>query len=269
MKLLHSGEHFGENKNTLNLNGCILTEAGYTPQMQVPWHYHENAYFYYHIKGHMLEVTRKQSFDCIPGTILFHHWQEPHYNTNFSKDAGFFHVELAQTWFEKHELSASNFQGSNRLEQPLFKSLFHKIYKESKINDSTTSIATEGLLLQVLAEIMRYDAYPKTSVPTWVHKVKEIIHEYYAERITLSFLARETGIHPVHLSRDFPRYFRMTMGDYIRKIKIDKATVFLSDRKKSITEIAYDCGFSDQSHFIRCFKQATGITPNKYRKEIL
>src|SRR5882724_11398385 len=212
MKLLHSGEHFGANKNTLDLNGCILTEAGYTPQMQVPWHYHENAYFYYHVRGHMLEVTREQSFTCSPGTVLFHHWQEPHYNTNFSKDAGFFHVELSKRWFEKHELNASIFQGSNHMGHPLFKSLFHKIYKESKINDGTTSIATEGLLLQVLAEMMRYNPGQKKSVPVWAQKVKEIINEYYAGKITLSFLAEETGIHPVHLSRDFPRYFRMNMG---------------------------------------------------------
>jgi hypothetical protein len=46
MQQLQSGQHFGAAKKILRLEGTILTEAGYTPHIEVPWHYHENAYFF-------------------------------------------------------------------------------------------------------------------------------------------------------------------------------------------------------------------------------
>jgi AraC-like DNA-binding protein len=55
------------------------------------------------------------------------------------------------------------------------------------------------------------------------------------------------------------------LGEYIRKLKIEKSLIFLH-KNDSLSEIAFDCGFADQSHFIRCFKENIGITPLKYRK---
>ena len=75
MRQLQSGQHFGAPKKILQLKGTILTEAGYVPDIEVPWHYHENAYFYYHLRGRLDEMNKKQTLTCTPGTLLFHHWQ--------------------------------------------------------------------------------------------------------------------------------------------------------------------------------------------------
>src|SRR6187401_3181216 len=99
MRLLKSGQHFGINKRTLKLDGSILTEATSSPEMSVPWHYHENAYFFFHLSGKLDEVNKKNTVTCVPGTLLFHHWQDPHYDKNFSDNASFFHVEIEDRWF--------------------------------------------------------------------------------------------------------------------------------------------------------------------------
>jgi AraC family transcriptional regulator len=49
-------------------------------------------------------------------------------------------------------------------------------------------------------------------------------------------------------------------------MRIEKSLSLLPDKNLSLTEIAFDCGFADQSHFLRCFKQITGNTPSAYRK---
>ena len=268
MKQLQSGQHFGAPKKAVLLPGVVLTEAGYTPGIDVPWHYHENAYFYYHLHGRLDEVNKKESLTCIPGTLLFHHWQDPHYDKKFSQDALFFHIELENNWFSRHHLKPGQLAGSMQLENPVLKSNFKKIYKESKINDNITQIAIDGLLLQSFASILRQSKEEKSGIPGWVRKVKEILHNSENEKITLQQLSVETGLHPVHLSKAFPKYFNTGFEDYIRNIKVEKATTLLADNTLSLPGIAYSCGFSDQSHFIRCFKAAYGITPLQYRNKV-
>jgi AraC family transcriptional regulator len=258
MRHLKAGQHFGANKKTIKLEGTILTEAGYTPRIEVPWHYHENAYFFYHLKGRLDEVNKKKTVTCTTGTLLFHHWQDPHYDKNFSEDASFFHIEIENSWFSQHHLKPSILEGSFQLESPTLKPLFQRIHNEIRLNDKTTQISVDGLLLQALAEITRSAVNERTTNPDWVRKAKEILNDSVPDKITLQMLSAATGIHPVHLSKEFPKYFNAGFGQYIRSLRIEKAIKLLSDKDLSLSAIAFACGFSDQSHFIRCFKETIG-----------
>jgi AraC family transcriptional regulator len=86
------------------------------------------------------------------------------------------------------------------------------------------------------------------------------------DAITLQRLALETGVHPVTISKHFPRYFNCTLSVYIRKLRVQKAIGMLKANDTTLKGIAYACGFSDQSHFIRCFKTYTGFLPKDFRK---
>jgi AraC family transcriptional regulator len=72
-------------------------------------------------------------------------------------------------------------------------------------------------------------------------------------------------VHPVHLSREFHKHFRMTVGEYIRKRRIEHASELLSNSELPMSEIASICGFSDQSHFCALFKKHLGMTPGNFR----
>jgi AraC family transcriptional regulator len=52
----------------------------------------------------------------------------------------------------------------------------------------------------------------------------------------------------------------------MRKLRVEKAMALMVSSHQSLTEIAYVCGFADQSHFIRIFKQHTGFLPKQYQK---
>jgi AraC family transcriptional regulator len=251
----------------VNLDGAILTEAGYTPNIEVPWHYHENAYFFYHLRGRLDEVNKRKTITCTPGTLLFHHWQDPHFDKNFSADASFFHIEIDNKWFLRHQLKAGVLEGSWEIQNPIFKPIFQKIHREIRYNDTATQISVDGLLLQAIAEITRESFQQRTAAPLWVLKVKEILNDRLNTRITLSDLSTETGVHPVHLSKNFPRYFGTGFGQYIRNARVQKACKLLVNENSDLSQIAYECGFSDQSHFIRCFKDIIGTTPSAYLRE--
>lgn len=214
MRQLKAGQTFWNNKNIVQLHGSILTEVKYTPHVtELPWHYHENCLFYYHLRGRLDEVNKKKTVTCHAGTLLLHHWQDPHYDKNFSPDASFFHVEIENSWFLGHHIKPSIIEGSVELESPVLKSLFAKIHREIRLNDSTTQISVDGLLLQSVAEISRSSSNEKPGKPSWVKKVKEILSDGINDKITLAYLSLETGIHPVHLSKEFPKHFQMVFGN--------------------------------------------------------
>ena len=78
--------------------------------------------------------------------------------------------------------------------------------------------------------------------------------------------ANEANIHPVHLSREFSRHFHTHLGDYLRLVKVQRAMTLLGEPERLLTEIAFECGFADQSHFIRSFRAYYGMTPLEYRR---
>jgi YesN/AraC family two-component response regulator len=87
--------------------------------------------------------------------------------------------------------------------------------------------------------------------------------------ITLKQLSKGLDIHPAYLSREFSKYFEdLSFGEYLRKLRIEKAIEYLNSSGYSLTKIAYLTGFSDQSHFTRIFKRHTGQNPSSYRKKL-
>ena len=253
MRQLKTGEFFGDTDQTLKLDGLTLTDTVYT-HSHVDWHYHEHAYFTFILQGTMLEGNRKEVFHCSPGSLLYHYHQEPHYNVKPNVFTRGFHIELEPSWFSQFDLP--NIEGSLNIKNPDAKVILYQLFREMKINDSYSRLAIEGLLLRSFDNDGRK--------PKWVPRLKEILNEEV--NISLEYLSKEIGLHPIHISRVFAKYFNCTMGEYLRKIKVERSMALLPDTELSLTEIAFSCGFADQSHFIRCFKDVYNTKPSTYRK---
>lgn len=265
MKQLHKGQFFGQTNTTTCLDGLTLTDTVYTHD-KVDWHYHENAYFTFILEGNVIEGNKKEIYNCAPGSLLFHNWEEPHYNI---KPPGFtrgFHVEVEKEWFDGIDLAGDEVQGSINIGTPDIKLLMYKIFREAKIEDADTDISIQTLLMEAFSKLYRSNEMRLHKKPKWVTDVDAILHDQLFHKMTLAYLCGLLGIHPVHLSRDFSKYFNCNLGEYIRKLKVEKALSLMAQQKHSLAEIAYECGFSDQSHFIRCFKEVNGLNPSAHQK---
>lgn len=133
-----------------------------------------------------------------------------------------------------------------------------------------TQAPVEMLLLDVYHKYLKNGNSKKA--PAWTRELKEMIQDQMDTNMTLSLqqASEELEINPAYLSREFSKYFdNLTFGDYIRKIRIQKAIVLIETSNYSLTEIAYLTGFSDQSHFNRIFKKQTGQNPSAYKKNSL
>jgi AraC-like DNA-binding protein len=151
---------------------------------------------------------------------------------------------------------------------PDIKIIFYNIVKEFRIKDNSFETSIEALLLKAI-NLMQPQKDRDSKNPSWVLKIKDVLYANFSEPFSLNELSKELDIHPVHLSRDFSKYFYCSLGDYIRKIKIEKSLSLFDNKNLSLTHIAYQCGFSDQSHFTRCFKALNGLTPLVYRKIVV
>ena len=135
-------------------------------------------------------------------------------------------------------------------------------------HEKHTQNPVENLLLNVYKKFLKTKS---GKIPAWAKELKEIIQDQIDTNLTLSLkgVSQSLHVHPSYLSREFSKYFDdLSFGDYIRKLRIEKAIQLLNETKHSLSEIAYLTGFSDQSHFTRIFKKVTGKNPSSFKKNI-
>lgn len=102
-------------------------------------------------------------------------------------------------------------------------------------------------------------------VPKPVADCIDYIYAHIKERITIEDLAEYTDLSASYLSRLFKKEIGVSVSDYVREKKVEKAQHLLKYCDYSLVEIANYLSFSSQSHFIQLFKEFTGMTPKKYR----
>lgn len=141
------------------------------------------------------------------------------------------------------------------------------LYKQNHLQNSPF----ENLLHEVYNKFLSEKKSSKKT-PSWVKDLKEIIQDQIDAQFTfdLKKISNDLELNPSYLSREFSKYFEdLNFGEYVRKLRIEKAINLIQNTTYTLTEIAYMTGFSDQSHFTRIFKLHTGKNPSSYRKNAL
>lgn len=103
--------------------------------------------------------------------------------------------------------------------------------------------------------------------PAPLDKVHRMIMENPAHTLSIEEMASEAGMSKYDFLRKYSCRYGLTPHSSLTDVRIRKS-LSLMRKNGSLTDIALDCGFSDQSHFIRQFKRYTGILPSEYRKAI-
>src|SRR6201995_3946257 len=84
--------------------------------------------------------------------------------------------------------------------------------------------------------------------------------------IELEDVAKQAGVSPFHFLRLFAGALGVTPHQYLLRSRLRRAARQLADDDKAVTDIAYDVGFNDLSHFVRTFHRAAGASPLKFRQ---
>ncbi len=94
----------------------------------------------------------------------------------------------------------------------------------------------------------------------------KFMHEEFGRGPTLDEIASKAHLSPFHFHRRFTDLLGQTPKHFLLACQIHLAKQLLVERKKELAEIAKICGFAHQSHFTSRFKQATGLTPTRWRR---
>ncbi|MGF7037698.1 helix-turn-helix transcriptional regulator [Mucilaginibacter lappiensis] len=225
-------------------------------------HYHENAHLSFVLRGEM-QVRRQTLLSDRTTTehISFMHSEEVHQNTVLSRMCNNVNLELESGFFNKYGLTEAIV--ANGIHRIGFRGelLMTRLFKEICFYDEYSEDSIHMLLLDAASGWLRN----LDTVPPWLAQVRALLHDSWQEKIGIEEIAATVNIHPVNISRYFVRYFGTTLGEYRRRIKIERAIGFIAYTHKPLAEVAYTCGFFDQSHFIRAFKEQTGLLPKDLR----
>ena len=157
--------------------------------------------------------------------------------------------------------------GVDTRRDPGLAALARRIATELAATDDAAPIAVEGLALELVAAALR--AVPTklaSKRPAWLAGVVERLHDPAAELAGLGELAEAASVDPAHLGRVFRRHYGVSIGTYVRRLRLDSAAATLAGTDAPLARIAAEQGFADQSHFTRAFKRHTGVTPARYRR---
>lgn len=243
-----------------------LCETIYSSMLIQPRHTHKNASFSYVLKGNYAETLYHATYSRQASTVVFHPPDESH-AVKFESDVRILSVEFSFERLAKIRRHSVIFDDPASCRSEVTNFLGNKIYREFCLMDSFSMLAIEGLILELLAEASRFTApVSEKSIPRWLVETKEFLHDNFVESFTLEKLAKIAGVHPVYLSRQFRAKFGCTVGEYVRRLRVEYASRQIASTDAPLSEIAHAAGFADQSHLNKTFKTACGMTPAEYRK---
>ena len=265
MKILTRGSYLGSQTDTLVYRNIIISKTEYHQKEDQNWHCHENPFFAYFLKGGNKEFRKGNEIKCSAGTLLFYKAGELHCNKDYIAGSRIFHFEIEENWFVENKLNWRNIQ-HREISNSTIKTIFINIIRECSIRDDLSESSVQSLALYLFNLLTRQR--DQTSTPFWKYDLDRMINDEDLNKQSLTELARKLKVHPVTLSRQFPRYYHCKIGEYLRQLRMERAVSLLARKSVSIADIAEHCGFSEPSNFIRCFKKQKGMTPEAYRKMI-
>src|ERR1700686_2229038 len=107
-----------------------------------------------------------------------------------------------------------------------------------------------------------------TTIDPRVEIAIDFLKAHIHRRIPLTELAEVANLSPSHLSRLFKAQTRLTPGEYLRRLRMEKACHLLATSLISVKEIMAKVGYNDKSHFLRHFKRSFRLAPSEYRKSV-
>jgi AraC family transcriptional regulator len=247
-----------------------IIESTYGPGEQLPQHFHAEAFVSVALQGSYSENCGARTHECGPGEAIFHPENECHADCFYQPGGRLLNIEIHSGFLASLESGDFEIRTRTQLRNPHILQIALRLQREMGRRDLASDLATEGLALELLAELLRegHSRSPRRE-PEWLDRVREILHDRCCEPLTLGELAQSADVHPVYLARAFRKRNNCSIGDYIRQLRVAAACRELSASTLPLPEIAAKTGFSDQSHLSRTLKRHTGMSPHQFRQRMM
>lgn len=253
-----------------------VQEAGYFKT--VPPYFTERAgldsfLIIYTLSGRGILRYMDREFTVEPGDAFYINCQNHHYY-ECPEQSGWeflwlhFNGNCALGYFEefiKSEFSPIRFDDPFFIERTL-----RRIISLTLKKDVHSELICANLIHNLLTELLIRSSSAGLSLsamPQYVRNSVKYIDVHFKEAVSLDGLQKEFNISKYHLSREFKKHVGRTINGYLTECRLNCSKELLRFTNLPVSEIAFECGFNNVSHFIGQFRQAEGLTPHAYRKE--
>ena len=260
-----SGRFLGTQVARRQTAGLHLVASVYEPNQNVPWHRHQWPYFTFVLRGAYTEDCKGKRWNIVEGDVVLHEAGEAHANRMRDADSYLLNLEFTQSWLDRLDECGARLDSRFIANGGYFLHLGNRLHRELWTEDRMSSLCIEGLALELIAGIARRKIDGPRS-GRWLQQAVDYLRANFRASPTLADVAHAAGVHPVHLAREFRRQQGLTVGEYIRKLRVELVSQELMTSEQPIVDIAVRAGFCDHSHMTRVFHRHTGLTPTEFRK---
>ena len=246
--------------------GFYLTESIFPPGFHLPRHSHQYHCVYLVLNGSFTETWGsknriRERFDVVLTPL-----NQPHADTFHDAGGRCFFVEIPSGWAKKVRDYSTILDSKTELQSKSLSWPMLRLYREALNLDAVSPLAIEAGLLEIIAAASRLsDEETAAKPPAWLTTARDMFNDQFSDSLTLSGVAKVVGVHPAYLATAFRKYYGSSVGEYVRRLRIEFASKEIASSDEPITNIAAKAGFADHSHLSKTFKRLTGLTPLQYR----
>ncbi len=247
-------------------------------------HSHSYCEMYYLMSGACNILIKDSTYSISSGTMVFIPADTPHKTTytssttheriyiefseNYISDM---YDEYGKTWIDLNLFNTFMLIPlENRAE---FDEILFNIMKEQNSDDPFAKCMKKMYFQQLIISLFRYNCVgnligrPNDKIADLsIDDAIKYINNNYQYPITLPSLAKLLNLNSSYLSSKFKSINGIGFKEYLNNVRIGHAEKLLIETKKSITDIALECGFESSNYFGDIFRKRNGVSPSEYRK---
>ena len=255
---------YGAIGNGLELRCASLFRNVHRQAMSVPQHEHRRPYFAVLLRGNYREPGMKDEVYFTPFTVGYQPEGACHRGKVEACGCDFFTIELEPDLLEEQGVT-------KKLAEPIFHTnggqllrLMLQIFSEYQGGGCEQTIGE--LLLELLGAAA--NGNEERFGPSLWRAMRDKAHDEFRQSVRVRELATVAGVHPVHAARVFRKYAGCTPSEYVRNLKAQAACRMIAADADSLSAVAAQCGFADQSHMTREFQRIYRSTPGDFQRRL-
>ena len=247
---------------------CRFTEARFGASAALHPHTHDRPIISVMLEGSFDTVIGGRTFPCHAGWSWTEPCEERHANYIGTQGARALVMQpdpLAKPFFD---VIGPLLDHIEHVRDPNVALDARRVLSEMDRGDDLTTLAVDALMMGMLVRVSRGGRAERapSKAPSWLARVRDILHEEFRSPPTLARLSTEAGVTPTHLCHAFRTHMGTTIGRYIRTARAAWAAEQLRSTDQPLSSIATAAGYADQSHFIRECRRLLGASPSEYRR---
>lgn len=233
-----------------------------------PPHSNEPAMFVYVCSGGYQKSMRGADFDYQPGSLHYTPPETTIRRITMGRPVVSIMIDLDPAWQDEE---AQRLRSLMKPGEPATEVMAFRHFSAA-IGNLMQSARNPDLVDSIIFDTLsilpgREEQKPKNI--SWLRQAYDMIRSDPAGSHKVYRIAREVGIDRIHLGRTFRRVYGISVGEYIREQRLNKAWQMLLSEDYALGEIAQKTGFVDQAQFSRAFRDRFSSPPSRFRRDLL